>query len=29
MDIHTILVPIDFSEYSDRAFAWALEMAER
>lgn len=29
MNIHTILVPTDFSEYSDKAFAWALEMAEK
>ena len=29
MEINTILVPTDFSEYSDRAFAWALGMAER
>ncbi|HEV8716363.1 MAG TPA: universal stress protein [Candidatus Binatia bacterium] len=29
MDIHTILVPIDFSEYSEKAFVWALAMAER
>lgn len=29
MNIHTILVPSDFSEYSDKAFSWALEMAEK
>lgn len=29
MNINTILVPTDFSEYSDKAFAWALEMAEK
>lgn len=29
MNIHTILVPSDFSEYSDKAFGWALEMAEK
>lgn len=29
MNIDSILVPTDFSEYSDRAFAWALEMAEK
>jgi nucleotide-binding universal stress UspA family protein len=29
MNIHTILVPTDFSEYSDKAFSWALEMAEK
>ena len=29
MNIHTILVPTDFSEYSDKAFSWALDMAEK
>ena len=29
MTIDSILVPTDFSEYSDRAFAWALEMADK
>jgi len=29
MDIHRILVPFDFSKYSEKAFAWALAMAEQ
>ena len=29
MEINAILVPTDFSEYSDRAFAWAVEMADK
>jgi nucleotide-binding universal stress UspA family protein len=29
MDIHTILVPFDFSAYSEKAFAWALAIAEQ
>ncbi len=29
MDIRRILVPFDFSEYSEKAFTWALAMAER
>ena len=29
MDIRKILVPFDFSEYSEKAFTWALAMAER
>jgi nucleotide-binding universal stress UspA family protein len=29
MDIRAILVPFDFSEYSEKAFRWALAMAER
>ena len=29
MDIHRILVPFDFSEYSEKAFTWALAMAEK
>jgi universal stress protein A len=29
MHIQTILVPSDFSTYSEKAFAWALEMAEK
>jgi nucleotide-binding universal stress UspA family protein len=28
MDIHTILVPCDFSEHAEHAFAWALRLAE-
>ena len=29
MDIRTVLVPFDFSEYSEKAFTWALAMAEK
>ncbi|MBI3303230.1 MAG: universal stress protein [Deltaproteobacteria bacterium] len=29
MDIRTILVPFDFSEYSEKAFTWALALAEK
>jgi nucleotide-binding universal stress UspA family protein len=29
MDIHKILVPFDFSEYSEKAFLWAVAMAEK
>jgi len=29
MDIRSILVPFDFSEYSEKAFTWALAMAEQ
>jgi nucleotide-binding universal stress UspA family protein len=29
MDIHCILVSFDFSKYSEKAFAWALAMAEQ
>jgi nucleotide-binding universal stress UspA family protein len=29
MQIKTILVPSDFSDYAEYAFTWALEMAER
>jgi nucleotide-binding universal stress UspA family protein len=29
MDIHRILVPFDFSEYSEKAFTWALALAEK
>jgi nucleotide-binding universal stress UspA family protein len=29
MDIRRILVPFDFSEYSEKAFTWALEMADK
>lgn len=29
MDIKTILVPCDFSDYADHAFTWAVAMAER
>lgn len=29
MDIKAILVPVDFSEYSEKAFVWALDMAEK
>lgn len=29
MDIRRILVPSDFSEHSEKAFTWALAMAER
>lgn len=29
MDIRRILVPCDFSEYSEKALTWALAMAER
>jgi nucleotide-binding universal stress UspA family protein len=29
MEIRTILVPSDFSEYSERAWAWAVAMAEK
>lgn len=29
MKINSILVPTDFSGYSDRAFAWALELADK
>ena len=29
MRIHTILVPCDFSEHSERAFAWAVDIAEK
>ena len=28
MDIRTILIPIDFSEYSEKALIWALNLAE-
>lgn len=29
MNIRTILVPVDFSEFSEKAFAWALALAEK
>jgi nucleotide-binding universal stress UspA family protein len=29
MDVRRILVPSDFSEHSEKAFTWALAMAER
>lgn len=29
MDIHTILVPYDFSEHSETAFRWAVGLAEQ
>jgi nucleotide-binding universal stress UspA family protein len=29
MDIHTILVPYDFSEYAEHAFIWAVSLAEQ
>jgi nucleotide-binding universal stress UspA family protein len=29
MDIRTILVPVDFSEYSEKALVWARTMAEQ
>lgn len=29
MNISTIVVPTDFSEHADHAFAWALELASR
>lgn len=29
MNIRTILVPVDFSEFSQRAFTWALALAEK
>src|SRR5262245_42026494 len=29
MEIRTILVPSDFSEYSEKAFSWAVAMAEK
>ncbi len=29
MDIHTIIVPIDFSKQSEQAVTWSLELAER
>jgi nucleotide-binding universal stress UspA family protein len=29
MQVKTILVPSDFSEYAEYAFTWALEMAEK
>jgi nucleotide-binding universal stress UspA family protein len=29
MEIRTILVPSDFSEYSEKAFTWAVAMAEK
>ncbi len=29
MDIRKILVPFDFSEYSEKAFYWALALAEK
>jgi universal stress protein A len=29
MDIRRILVPFDFSEHSEKAFSWALAMAEK
>src|SRR3989442_10936319 len=29
MDIRTILVPFDFSEHSEKAFTWALALAEK
>ena len=29
MQIKTILVPSDFSDYAEYAFTWALEMAEK
>ncbi len=29
MDIRTIVVPVDFSEYSEKAFTWALALAEK
>jgi universal stress protein A len=28
MDIRTILIPVDFSEYSEKALVWAINMAE-
>jgi len=28
MDIRTILVPVDFSEYSEKVVCWALALAE-
>jgi universal stress protein A len=29
MNIRAVLVPVDFSEYSEKAFIWALDMAEK
>jgi nucleotide-binding universal stress UspA family protein len=29
MDVRSILVPFDFSAYSEKAFTWALALAER
>jgi nucleotide-binding universal stress UspA family protein len=29
MQIKTILVPCDFSEYAERAYSWAIELAEK
>lgn len=29
MEIRTILVPTDFSEYSEKAFTWAVALAEK
>ncbi len=29
MHIQTILVPVDFSEYSEQAFAWGVEVAKQ
>src|SRR2546425_4666460 len=29
MDIRTILVPVDFSAYAEKAVCWALALAER
>ena len=29
MEIHTILVPCDFSEHAEHAFDWALALAEQ
>lgn len=29
MDIHTIVVPVDFSPCAEKAFAWALAVAEK
>jgi hypothetical protein len=29
MQIQTILVPCDFSEYAEHAYAWALGLAEK
>lgn len=29
MDIHTVLVPTDFSEHAEHAFIWAVSLAEQ
>ena len=29
MNVQTILVPYDFSEYADRALEWAVGLAEK